>query len=95
MFLDNDLQKVFEIGTNKTIFIKNKAEVAWELSSYEVIPVMESQLDIEKENVLLKLYNPYDLPVRADKIIMEIFHITRSKAKKLLSGGQISLLFTR
>lgn len=95
MYLGNDREKVFEIGTNKALFLKNKAEVAWNLVEYEIIPIIEKEIDLEKENVSVKLYNPYDIPVREDKIIIHIFQISRSTAKKLLSKDRIGVSMVR
>ena len=94
-YLSNDKQKVLEIGTNKAIFIKNKAEIAWDLSVYEVVPCLESAFDIGKDGILIMLHNPYDLPVRADKVVADIFQISRSETKRLLCNGQVSVSIVR
>lgn len=94
-FLSNDKQKVLAVGTNKAIFMKNKAEIAWDLSVYETIPVSGTDFDPEKDAILLKLYNPYDIPVRTDKIAAGILGITRSAVKERLHDGRLSVHVVR
>lgn len=94
-FLSNEKQKIYEIGTDKNIFIKNKTEIAWDLSMYEIVPITKNILEWEKDNVIVRLYNPYDIPIRKDKVLGSIFQITRKEAKKLLNNGHLSVVLER
>ena len=89
-FLANDKEKIFEIGTSKAVFIRNKAEIAWDLAEYQLAPVVEKALDEIKNNILIQIHNPYHVPVRTDKAVADILRISRSEAKKLLANGNIS-----
>jgi hypothetical protein len=89
-FLSNNLEAVNRYGIQKALFTQNRAEIAWELMQYEILPVTTSESDPEKENVLFKIANPYNLPVRIDKILSEITQISRSKIKHLLKEGKLS-----
>lgn len=95
MLLSNDKKKIFETGTNKSIFIKNKAEIVWDLNLYEVVPITENKFELEKDVILIRLYNTYDIPIRKDKIVAGILQVTRSKAKKLLYKGYVSVSLER
>lgn len=90
-FLSNDREKVFKIGTDKAIFTKNKAEIAWDLFSYEMVPITGKKIDLDKERIQVRLHNPYGIPVRADKAAAWILQITRSEAKRLLRKEIISV----
>lgn len=100
-FLSNDQQEVFAIGTNKAVFIKNKIEIAWNLCAYEIVPAIDNQPNLqnvhylENEDIQIKLYNPFDVPVRTDKIVANLLQITRNAAKRLLWNGHVSVLLIR
>lgn len=90
-FLANDKDKVYEIGTSKTIFDRNRAEIAWDACGYKIVPLAEKEADFSKDRLLMKIHNPYGIPVRTDKVAAEILGLTRSRVKKLLNDGVIDI----
>lgn len=93
-FLSNDKSKVFEIGTEKAVFRNNKAELSWDEAMYKMEPRFGDEANLICEGtVLIQLYNPYDIPVRADKAASEILHILRSEAKKWMRSKRLSVEF--
>ncbi|MEE1248849.1 MAG: DUF1062 domain-containing protein [Lachnospiraceae bacterium] len=90
-FLSNDKDMVFKVGTDKTIFARNKAEIARKEIRYQIVPLKECKAALESNNIMIKLYNSYDIPIRADKLVAEILKVTRNEAKKLLAEGMVSV----
>lgn len=88
-FLANDKKIAFKYGTDKSIFTKNRAEIAWNSEQYTVIPIDSKLIDIENDFAEFTIYNKYNIPVREDKILSDILSISRSKIKKLLKDGQV------
>lgn len=97
-FMSNDKNLIFQMGTDKTIFSKNRAEIARDNILYELVPMTDKKADFEvtsKGKTLINLVNTSDIPVRTDKVVAAIFNITRSEAKKLLSNESISVHMER
>lgn len=86
-FLANAEEAVFRYGTRKSVFRKNRAEIAWNLAEYEIIKTKETGKD---EPVSIKLINSYEIPVRADKVLAGILQIKRSEVKELLKKGRLT-----
>ena len=89
--MSNDKDMVFKVGTDKTIFARNKAEIARKEIRYQIVPLKECKAALESNNIMIKLYNSYDIPIRADKLVAEILKVTRNEAKKLLAEGRVSV----
>lgn len=120
-FLANDEAMARKCGTTKSLFQRNKAEIAWNLLEYELQPIdeeakntgeverakaiekskeTESQGAVEKTGVVesienkridVTLENPYEIPIREDKVLAEILQLSRSQTKKLLKDEMITL----
>lgn len=88
-FLVNDENTVFKYGTDKSIFVRNRVEIAWKLVRYELISMTQNKFGIGKTPILIKLYNPCDILVRKDKVIANIFQISRSEVTNLLNEGRL------
>lgn len=88
-FLSNDKELAFQIGVTKRMFSKNKAEIAKESITYELIEMQKSNMESAGDCLEIILYNPYDIPVRNEKIVAEILHVTRAEAKNKLAEGKV------
>lgn len=87
-FLVNDAELIFQIGTNKTIFSANKAEILRNEIEYQLIDLTENkcEIDISKEQrINIKLENAYELSIREDKVVAFILGISRKEAKRLIT----------
>ena len=87
-FLANDKELAFQIGISKEVFAKNRAEIARDSIKYELVPMQEEQ-SLPEGTLEICLYNPYDIPVRVEKIVAEILHVTRAEAKRRLAEGKV------
>lgn len=100
-FLSNDREAVFAHGTQKSIFVKNRADIAWDAVKYDLVEeepwnrdkVAEEETQDERakeaENINIRIHNPYHIPLREDKIVAEVLQISRSKAKRLLRTEEV------
>lgn len=87
-FLTNDVDTVFHYGLDKSIFIKNRAEIAWDDITYDILPVnKETYEKNEYPKYGMILQNPYGLKLRTEKVIADILQITRSKTRKWIKEG--------
>ncbi|MGN0350958.1 MAG: DUF1062 domain-containing protein [Roseburia sp.] len=90
-FLANDEVMARKCGTTKSLFQRSKAEIAWSLLEYELQPIDEAAENIGYDRIDVTLENPYEIPVREDKILAEILQLSRSQTKKLLKDEKITL----
>lgn len=88
-FLENDVDTVFRYGTDKSIFGKNRAEIAWELAKFELVTMGKNKPEFVNTPILVNLYNPYGIPVRKDKVLSKILQISRSKVIELINEGEL------
>lgn len=87
-FMINDAETALKYGLDKNIFVRNKATIAdgdmnyvlQRLSDAEI--AFEETADLESE-IQLEVDNPYELRIRTENVIAEVFGISRSKAKKI------------
>lgn len=93
-FLENDEKSVFRYGTDKSVFIKNRAEIDWDAVDYQVIPIAEAMPDPEKTPMWIELHNPSEIPIRTDKVVAGILQISRSKAARWIKEGLVSVNFS-
>ena len=84
LFLANDGDLALKYGTDRQLFIRNKAEIDGNDINYELIP--NETADVQSK---LIIENPYELKVRTDKVAAELLGITRSKIKQLEKSGLI------
>lgn len=104
-FLANDEAMIRKCGTTKSLFGRNKAEISWNLLEYELQPINEAESQetesrikrtgvvesIGNDRIDVTLENPYEIPVREDKVLAEILQLSRSQTKKLLKDEKITL----
>ena len=85
-FLANDQVTALAYGTDKSLFIRNKAEIDTEHVTY-VIHKEEIGKELQIED--LQIFNPYELKIRTDKVVAEILNLSRSEVKDLVRDKKI------
>ena len=96
-FMGNDKELALKYGTDKSLFVRNKAEIDWSGIKYQIIDTKTQKLVAEEQASfhscdVIQIGNPYEIKVRADKIIAETLHITRNKVKQLEGTKRIEIL---
>lgn len=86
--LANDFELALGYGTNKNLFIRNKAEIDIEHISYS-ISAIKKELDDTGNYILIQ--NPYELKIRIDKVLSEIMGISRTQVNLLMKEEQICM----
>ncbi len=89
-FLNNDLELSFQYGIKKELFSINKAVVDEEKIRYRILfkEKQEKSSDSNFETNLI-IANPYELKVRADKVLSDILNISRSEVKRMIKSKVI------
>ncbi len=95
--MNNEKELAKKYGTDKSFFVKNKAETDWNSVKYQIVNIKTRQLAADESILfhsgdIIQIDNPCGLKVRNDKIIAELFHITRNTAKQLEETGHIKIL---
>ena len=85
-FLANDLELCHSYGTNRSIFVRNKAEIAEDKMEVELVKVEE------EENSEIIIENLNHIKVRADKLLAEILKLSRSQVHQKLKEGSIVMV---
>jgi hypothetical protein len=85
-FMENDAEKALQCGLDKSIFNRNKAEIADEEAKYEIQSISREA----SENMSFIFYNPYRLRIRTEKVLAEVLQISRHRAQKILKSGEYS-----
>lgn len=84
-FLGNDSNLAFDYGTRKALFVRNNAVIDEERVTYSLLSKIEENENCNNYNeISVAISNPYELKVRADKILCEILKISRSKIKNMI-----------
>lgn len=84
-FLGNDSNLAFDYGTRKALFVRNNAVIDEERVTYSLLSKMEENENCNNYNeISVAISNPYELKIRADKILCEILKISRSKIKNMI-----------
>lgn len=86
-FLQNDARTAMHYGMDKALFSKNKAEIDWEKVPYDICPVEQ----VSAAGNVLVIENPYELRLRTDKALAEIFHVTRSRVRQMVKEKKIEI----
>lgn len=94
-FLSNDKEKIYQIGTNKRIFERSRVEIAREKIKYNLIPFAEYENNLSEGNTQIVLVNRFELSLRLDKIVSEIFNVSRNESKRLLAQGVVVVQIER
>ena len=90
-FLENDEKTLFQYGTDKSLFIKNRAEIDWNSLEYEIMPINKQRVAVGHNPIWMELCNFYDIPVRKEKIASEILQISRGKVTEMIKEGLLSV----
>ncbi|MCL2718528.1 MAG: DUF1062 domain-containing protein [Lachnospiraceae bacterium] len=87
-FLENDAETALKYGLDKNLFVRNKAEITSDEVNYQLQKLGDEAIDkLREAKVQLIIHNPYRLKLRTEKVVAEIFAISRSKARKILTGA--------
>lgn len=87
-FLSNDKELAYEYGRDKAFFARNKAEIITSSMEYRLLKVGHECLGQAGK---LIIQNPNGLKIRADKVLAELFGISRSAVKKRILDGWIKM----
>ena len=91
-FLGNDADTALQFGTDRNLFLKNRAEI-----DIERLECMIEKLNddcakhegVENLEIQIIIHNPYMLPIRTDRLLPEILQMSRSKIRQLIKDGSI------
>ena len=95
--MENDGELAMKYGTDKSLFLKNKAEFDGNSTSYLLLNsgtkklVSDEAIQFQSGDII-EIENLCCIKVRMDKIVAEILHITRNKEKQLEKSGNIEIL---
>lgn len=81
-FLGDDQKLAFQYGLDKTLLQKNGAQI-YEEPPYRFVPG-----DRKTQEHEVRIHNPFHIRIREDKLIAEVFGISRSEAKRMLEAGK-------
>lgn len=84
LFLCNDQTLAFQIGNDRQLLERNHCVIDQENSAYTLKQVGEG---IENKVIIT---NPYGMKVRMEKLLCQLFDISRSQLKKLMERETIS-----
>lgn len=91
-FLGNDADTALQFGTDRNLFLKNRAEVDTDRLEYTVEKLggdCAKHESVENSEMQIIIHNPYMLPVRTDRLLPEILQMSRSKIRQLIKDGRI------
>lgn len=83
--LANDIDLATEYGNKKEIFARNKSEIDLESLQYQIIQSFDGSH--QSEEIIIR--NPYELKLRTDRVLADIFKITRSMVKSLIAEKKL------
>ena len=87
-FESNDLQYALDLGKDKKLFLRNRADIDWSSVDYDIVG---DDMEFKKGDYIV-LRNPYQCKFRIDKLIANILGISRNKAKSLEANGIIEIM---
>ena len=88
-FLSNDRELAREYAFNLSIYSKNKAEVVLENINYELVKRKLDKSYQNEDEIIIELVCKYPAEMRIDKLLGDIFGISRSKIKSMHKKGLI------
>lgn len=96
-FMENNKELAKLYGTDISFFARNKGKIDWDNVQYEITNTNTINITSEKQILfhsgdLIQIDNPSGIKIRADKIISEVLHISRSKVKQLKETNAIEIL---
>ncbi|MDR7855160.1 DUF1062 domain-containing protein [Tissierella sp.] len=87
-FESNNLQYALDLGKDKELFLRNRADIDWSSVDYDIVG---DDMEFKKGDYIV-LCNPYQCKFRIDKLISNILGISRNKAKSLEANGIIEIM---
>lgn len=92
-FLANDKELAFQYGLDHMLMNRNRAEIERDKITYHICREEDCGDEIESlSGECVVVSNPYEVKVRADKLLAEIFEVSRSKVRQMEKEGEISQL---
>lgn len=88
-FLQNDSELALHYAFDITAHSKNKSVLSYEGILYEIIS-SNTSLPALEENFQLEIICEYPLDIRVDKILSQMFDISRQQMKKMCRIGKIT-----
>ena len=94
LFLQNDEELAEQYGKTLSFFAKNRLVVDTEMQDYVLMDAsgqpLQEALDYETDTHV-KIYNPYHIQLRAEKVASLVFQLSRSALKKQLDSGNLQI----
>ncbi|MBS7340686.1 MAG: DUF1062 domain-containing protein [Lachnospiraceae bacterium] len=91
-FLGNDADTALQFGTDRNLFLKNRAEIDIERLECTIEKLNDDcakHEGVENSEIQIIIHNPYMLPIRTDRLLPEILQMSRSKIRQLIKDGSI------
>lgn len=83
-FLRNDEELAFQMANDRGLLEKHHCVIQSESVAYSLDQIEEG------DDTTIVIQNPYGMKVRIEKLISQIWQVSRSKVKKLIEDEQIS-----
>jgi len=88
----NSLELAKKFGLSRSIFLKNEARIRKEphyilVSADETVELIKKAETLEADTI--RIWNPYQLKVRSDRLLAECLNIPRTQVKECLEKGLI------
>ena len=91
-FLGIDADTALQFGTDRNLFLKNRAEIDIERLECTIEKLNDDcakHEGVENSEIQIIIHNPYMLPIRTDRLLPEILQMSRSKIRQLIKDGSI------
>ena len=89
-FLSNSLQLAASYGSNRELFIKNKAEIVEAKSGYHILRTPTTTPGNKEYSLEIQIKNPSALKLRADVLLAGELKVSRSHIKKWFDDGLVT-----
>jgi len=89
-FLSNSPQLAASYGSNRELFIKNKAEIVEVKSGYHILKTPVITPGNKEYSLEIQIKNPSALKLRADVLLAGELEVSRSQIKKWFDGGLVT-----
>ena len=79
-FLGNDADTALQFGTDRNLFLKNRAEIDIERLECTIEKLNDDcakHEGVENSEIQIIIHNPYMLPIRPDRLLPEILQMSR------------------
>lgn len=89
-FLSNSPQLAASYGSNRELFIKNKAEIVEAKSGYHILKTLTITPGNKEYSLEIQIKNPSALKLRADVLLAGELEVSRNQIKKWFDGGLVT-----